>query len=114
MSKAIFGVDLGGTTVKMGLFDTEGNVKEKWEIPTRKEDNGKKILPDIAASIKSKMNEQGMEKSDRYLIELIHAVDYKGALNTKRTENVRYYFYQVFIVNTKEEILRLGRIREGT
>ena len=64
MSKAIFGVDLGGTTVKMGLFDTEGNVKEKWEIPTRKEDNGKKILPDIAASIKSKMNEQGMEKSD--------------------------------------------------
>ena len=64
MSKVIFGVDLGGTTVKMGLFDTEGNVKEKWEIPTRKEDNGKKILPDIAASIKNKMNEQGMEKSD--------------------------------------------------
>ena len=64
MSKVIFGVDLGGTTVKMGYFDTEGNVKDKWEIPTRKENNGSNILPDIAASIKAKMNEMGMEKND--------------------------------------------------
>ncbi len=64
MGKVIFGVDLGGTTVKMGYFDTEGNVKDKWEIPTRKDDNGKNILPDIAASIKKKMAEQGMEKND--------------------------------------------------
>ena len=64
MSKVIFGVDLGGTTVKMGYFDTEGNVKEKWEIPTRKENNGSRILPDIAASIKAKMSEMGMEKDD--------------------------------------------------
>ncbi len=64
MSKVIFGVDLGGTTVKMGYFDTEGNVKDKWEIPTRKENNGSSILPDIAASIKQKMIEQGMEKDD--------------------------------------------------
>ncbi len=64
MSKVIFGVDLGGTTVKMGYFDPEGNVKDKWEIPTRKENNGSSILPDIAESIKKKMAEQGMEKSD--------------------------------------------------
>ncbi len=64
MGKVIFGVDLGGTTVKMGYFDTEGNVKDKWEIPTRKDENGKNILPDIAASIKKKMAEQGMEKND--------------------------------------------------
>ena len=64
MSKVIFGVDLGGTTVKMGYFDTDGNVKDKWEIPTRKENNGANILPDIAASIKAKMNEMGMEKND--------------------------------------------------
>ncbi|MBP5609277.1 MAG: ROK family glucokinase [Lachnospiraceae bacterium] len=64
MSKVIFGVDLGGTTVKMGYFDTEGNVKDKWEIPTRKENNGSNILPDIAASIKAKMYEMGMEKDD--------------------------------------------------
>ena len=36
MSKYVFGVDLGGTTVKMGLFNPEGEVLEKWEIPTRK------------------------------------------------------------------------------
>ena len=38
--KYIYGVDLGGTTVKMGLFDQEGNMLEKWEIVTRKENNG--------------------------------------------------------------------------
>ena len=46
--KYIYGVDLGGTTVKMGLFDEEGNMLEKWEIVTRKENNGEHILPDIA------------------------------------------------------------------
>ncbi len=64
MSKVIFGVDLGGTTVKMGLFDTEGNVSDKWEIKTRKEDNGSKILPDIAEAIKKKMAEKGIEKNE--------------------------------------------------
>ncbi len=64
MGERIFGVDLGGTTVKMGLFDMEGKVLQKWEIPTRKEDAGSHILPDIAASIKEKMKEEGMEASD--------------------------------------------------
>ena len=64
MSKYVFGVDLGGTTVKMGLFNPEGEVLEKWEIPTRKEDSGKLILPDIAASIKEKMNAKGFAKED--------------------------------------------------
>ncbi len=64
MSEYIFGVDLGGTTVKMGLFDREGNVLEKWEIVTRKDEGGKFILPDIAASIKAKMNEKGISAPD--------------------------------------------------
>ena len=33
-----FGVDIGGTTVKLGLFRTDGTLLDKWEIPTRKED----------------------------------------------------------------------------
>ena len=33
MKKYVFGVDIGGTTVKLGLFDVEGNVLDKWEIP---------------------------------------------------------------------------------
>ena len=46
-----FGVDLGGTTVKIAFFDQQGEILHKWEIPTRKEENGAYILPDIAASI---------------------------------------------------------------
>ena len=53
MSQYVFGVDIGGTTVKLGYFDTEGNVLDKWEIPTRKEDNGSRILPDVAATLAS-------------------------------------------------------------
>ena len=48
MEKRCFGVDIGGTTVKMGLFTVDGKVTDKWEIPTRKEENGKYILEDIA------------------------------------------------------------------
>ena len=47
-----FGVDLGGTTVKIAYFDDTGKMLEKWEIPTDRTDNGKNILPDIAASVK--------------------------------------------------------------
>jgi len=47
-----FGVDLGGTTVKLAYFDQEGTMLHKWEIPTDTTDNGSRILPDIAAAIK--------------------------------------------------------------
>ena len=59
MAKYVFGVDVGGTTVKMGLFSADGNVMDKWEIPTRTENAGKEILPDIAESIRAKMAEKG-------------------------------------------------------
>lgn len=58
MSRYVFGVDIGGTTVKLGLFDTEGNLLDKWEIPTRTEESGSHILPDIADSIKGKIDEK--------------------------------------------------------
>lgn len=64
MANYLFGVDVGGTTVKMGLFDKDGNVLEKWEIPTRTENGGEKILPDIADSIKNKMTEKCITKDD--------------------------------------------------
>jgi len=62
--KYVFGVDVGGTTVKIGFFDVEGNLLEKWEIPTRTENNGEKILPDVADSIKAKMTEKNINKED--------------------------------------------------
>ena len=51
--KYAFGVDLGGTTVKIAFFDREGTLLSKWEIPTRTENGGAQILPDIAESVKA-------------------------------------------------------------
>lgn len=59
-----FGVDIGGTTVKLGLFRTDGELLDKWEIPTRKEDGGSQILPDVATSIKKKIAEKGIAADD--------------------------------------------------
>lgn len=60
----IFGIDLGGTTVKCGLFSGEGVLMEKWEIPTNTADGGKNILPDIAATIQGKMAEKNIAKEE--------------------------------------------------
>ncbi len=55
-----FGVDLGGTTVKLAWFDETGNMLHKWEIPTVTENSGKQILPDIAAAIKGYLAENNI------------------------------------------------------
>lgn len=62
--KYCFGVDIGGTTVKMGLFEDSGEVLDKWEIVTRTEEEGKVILPDIAASIKEKLDARKIDEAD--------------------------------------------------
>lgn len=59
MSQFYIGVDVGGTTVKMGLFSDTGELLEKWEIPTRLEDQGSHILADIVDSIEDKRAERG-------------------------------------------------------
>lgn len=64
MGQYIYGIDIGGTTVKMGLFDSEGTMLDKWEIETRKEDSGSKVLPDIVASIEKKNQEKGIGKDE--------------------------------------------------
>ena len=64
MNKIVFGVDIGGTSVKLGVFTYEGTLIEKWDIPTRKEEKGQYILPDVADSIRKKMNQMGCDKED--------------------------------------------------
>ncbi|MBP3808282.1 MAG: ROK family glucokinase [Eubacterium sp.] len=64
MAKYVFGVDIGGTTVKLGLFNIDGEVLDKWEIATRKEDGGAYILKEIAESVEAKMAEKNIDKSD--------------------------------------------------
>ena len=54
-----YGVDIGGTTVKLGRFSGDGTLHEKWALPTRTGENGKYIFDDIAASILSRTVEAG-------------------------------------------------------
>ena len=64
MANYVFGVDIGGTTVKIGLFSAEGQLLDKWEITTRTDDGGAYILGDIADSVKAKMEEKSIAKDD--------------------------------------------------
>lgn len=59
-----FGVDIGGTTVKIGLFTTEGELLDKWEIKTRTENHGAAILADIAEALEKKLSDSGISKED--------------------------------------------------
>lgn len=62
--KYLYGIDIGGTTVKMGLFGEDGTLKEKWEIKTRTEENGKNILPDIAKAVNDHSKANNISKED--------------------------------------------------
>ena len=64
MKQYAFGVDIGGTTIKMGFFTTTGDLLDKWEIPTRFEEDGKYILEDIAAAVRQKLEEKEISKLD--------------------------------------------------
>ncbi len=45
-----YGIDIGGTTIKLGLFQGS-TLQEKWEFPTDVSEGGRNILPDIVASL---------------------------------------------------------------
>lgn len=64
MGKKCIGIDVGGTTVKVGLFELDGTLLKKWEVPTRKEEDGKYILPDVADSIRKVLSGEGLKLSD--------------------------------------------------
>ena len=67
MKTYCFGIDVGGTSVKCGLFHTDGTLVEKWEIPTRTENNGQNILPDVAETInRSEERRVGKECRSRW------------------------------------------------
>ena len=78
-----FGVDLGGTTVKIAYFDQNGTMLAKWEIPTVTTGGGQQILPDIAASIKGYMDEHDISKESIVGIGIgvPGPVDGKGVVN---------------------------------
>ena len=60
MKEYAFGIDLGGTTAKIGLFTTTGDLLEKWEVPTDTSDQGVRILPNLAAAVQDKMAQRSL------------------------------------------------------
>ncbi|MFC3039063.1 ROK family glucokinase [Virgibacillus xinjiangensis] len=64
MSKYIAGIDIGGTTIKIGLISQAGEIMEKWEIPTDTSDQGKHIVKDIWESIVTKLASIGKVRDD--------------------------------------------------
>lgn len=64
MSKVCFGVDIGGTTVKIGMFDELGELEFQCEIPTRKENSGELVIPDICEKLCSILADSDLTKED--------------------------------------------------
>ncbi|BBA92652.1 glucokinase [Streptococcus ruminantium] len=64
MSKKIIGIDLGGTSVKLAILTTEGEIQEKWSIKTDILDEGSHIVPNIITSIKHRFETHGLTKDD--------------------------------------------------
>lgn len=64
MDRICIGVDVGGTTVKLGFFTLEGEIIHKWEIPTRTENGGQHILGDVAEAVESELSRRSIEKDN--------------------------------------------------
>ena len=83
MERYGFGIDLGGTTCKLGLFQADGTLIEKWELPTDTRENGKNVLPDIAASVEEKIRQHHISRE-----QIIGAgIGVPGAVNNEGVVN---------------------------
>ncbi len=101
-----FGIDLGGTTVKIAWFSESGELLEKWEIPTVTAEGGSRILPDIAASVNGFLERKGISR-DRVIgigIGVPGPVDGKGVVN--KCINLGWGVF-----NIHEELSRLTGLR---
>ena len=99
--KYCYGVDIGGTTVKIGLFQTDGTLLEKWEVVTRTDNGGEAILPDVAESIRNKSAERGITKEEVVGLGVgVPAATINGIVNS--TSNLGWGY-----VNVKAELEEL-------
>lgn len=64
MKTYAIGVDIGGTTVKTGIFENNGRLTDHWEIPTRTEEHGVNILPDIKDAVMRKLSSRHISTND--------------------------------------------------
>ncbi len=63
MADYIIGIDIGGTTIKIGIIHNQGNIIKKWEIPTNTLNAGESIIDDIWHSLNSHLNKEGIDQS---------------------------------------------------
>ncbi|HKM06834.1 MAG TPA: ROK family glucokinase, partial [Sphaerochaeta sp.] len=64
MGQLCFGIDIGGTAVKVGLFNDEGQLLQKWDFATRKTNNGRDIIKDAAEFVKDKITTLSLNPAD--------------------------------------------------
>lgn len=102
MKNYAVGADIGGTTVKLGLFSTKGDLLEKWEIPTRTEEGGKHIFSDIKNSVVEKLSEKNLTLDDLEGVGL----DVPGPVLPDGTVN--------HCVNLGWEVIKAGEIMSET
>ncbi len=62
--KKLIGVDLGGTTIKFAILTLDGDVQQKWSVPTNILDEGSHIIPDIVQSINHHLDLYKMSAND--------------------------------------------------
>ena len=98
-----FGVDLGGTTVKIAWFDAYGNMLDKWEIPTVIENNGVRILPDIAASVCEYLDKNKIDPAQVIGI----GIGVPGAVNGKGEVNKCINLGWDYIFNIEQALSQL-------
>ena len=107
MGKYCFGIDVGGTSVKCGLFQTDGVLVEKWEIPTRKENSGEAILPDIAKTILDKIAERIYQYNEVNAVYLMSgAFDFAVFIEGKTMKEVALFVSSK--LSTLDSVLSIG------
>ena len=62
--KKVIGIDLGGTTAKVGILNQLGKVESSWSIVTDISNEGSNIVPNIITSINQKIAELNLTSAD--------------------------------------------------
>ena len=100
MKKYAFGVDVGGTTCKIGFFETDGKLIDKWEIKTNKENGGASILPDVAQAIEGKLTEKGISRDDVQGIGV-------GVPGPVKTQSTKILYLHLLLAKEKHKFKKL-------
>lgn len=64
LDKKVIGIDLGGTTAKIGILSQSGDILSKWELSTDISEEGTKIVPNIIQSIKAYLDSEKLSSED--------------------------------------------------